>query len=68
MKKELDRQDLHNLVKGTYPSYESMGNNIVSRLGKFTGGIGECWDWNYSVPDDITDEQLWEVYNLCKRS
>lgn len=68
MKVNLTRSDLISLVKGTEPYYSIFENPLVKRCGSYCGGFNDRWDWNYSFDDNITDEELWGLYNLCKNS
>lgn len=67
MKVELDRKDIISLMKGTSPNYSVM-HKIPKDLGSYVGGFCDRWDWNYSVPDEYTDEELFSIYMMCKHS
>lgn len=68
MKVELTREDLTNLVKGSDPNYSVMDHPMVKTNGSYTGGHHDKWDWNYSFDDSLTEQQLWELYVLCRDS
>jgi hypothetical protein len=68
MMTDLKREDLVSLVKGIQPYYTVMGNELVSKSGVYTGGFHDKWDWNYKFEDGLTNEQLWNLYILCKES
>ncbi len=63
---DLKKDDLVNLVKGTSPHYELMDNPLVKRCGSYIGGFHDRWDWNNHFDEDITEQQLWDLYILCK--
>lgn len=63
---ELSKADLANLVKGSTPNYDVMVHPLVNNNGRYIGGFHDKWDW--SLKSDMTEEQLWELYNLCKNS
>ena len=63
---EIDRTDLINMIKGTNPSYDLMTQPMIKLLGSFTGGFSDRWNWNYSFPTELSDEDLFEVYTLLK--
>jgi hypothetical protein len=65
---ELDRRDIESLVRGTSPYYSLFEDTDIKRMGRFTGGFCDRWDWNYTFPYDITDEQLFIVYQKCRDS
>lgn len=67
MKVDLSRKDLINLVKGTQPNYNAMENEIVKKCGSFSGSYGR-WDWSYGFGEDLTEQQLWNMYILCRDS
>jgi|TARA_R110000851_G_scaffold230898_10_gene383765 hypothetical protein len=67
MKIELNRNDLIALVKGSFVPYEAMESETLQLMGSFTGGFSDRWNWNYSVPDMITDQELWDTYNILLR-
>jgi len=68
MKVELDRDDLVSLVKGTYPSYEIMDSPLIRLSGKYVGGFHDKWVWNDKFSPVLTEDNLWEMYNICKDS
>jgi len=66
MKRELDREDLINLVNGTSPSYGAMGNKLIDRCGKYWDVGG--WKWNEYELKELTDSELYNIYLTCKKS
>lgn len=64
---DLSREDIINLLRGTYPGWDVM-DKIPEDLGCEIGGsVGE-WEWNISVNNPHTDEELFEIYLMCKKS
>lgn len=61
---ELDRKDLENLVKGTYPAYTQLDNELVKKAGyKYSNKKG-ITDWDKL--SNLTDDELWQLYKICK--
>lgn len=65
---ELSKKDLISLVKGTEPYYSIMNNALIASVGKYSGGFHDQWDWNGSALALLSEEQLYEIYKLCKES
>lgn len=64
----LDRQDIISLLKGTKPYYPVM-DKIPKELGSYIGGFTNDWEWNnFDKNVTYTDEQLYELYLMCKNS
>jgi len=68
MKVELDRDDLVNLVKGVYPSYEIMDIEVIKMNGRYVGGFHDKWVWNEKFDNHLTEIDLWDMYILCRDS
>lgn len=68
MQVELTRVDLVALVKGTSPYYNVMEAPIVKRCGSYIGGHHDKWDWNYKFDTGLSEQQLWDLYILCRDS
>ncbi len=66
MRIELNKKDFVYLVKGTNPSYEMMAHPLVKRCGTYCGGFNDRWTWNEEILVKLSEEQLLELYNLCK--
>lgn len=66
MRVELERKDIENLIKGTDVPYALMEDPIISKLGYYTGGFYDRWDWFSPMDKSITDEQLWETYQKLR--
>jgi hypothetical protein len=67
MKIELDKSALITLVNGIEPYYSLFDNQIVSSCGSFSGSQG-TWSWNKSNLKELSEEELYTLYLLCKDS
>ena len=66
MKVELDREDLLSLVKGKTPYYSVFEEPIVKKNGKWIGGHVDKWQWGNI--ESLSNEELFELYTICKNS
>ncbi len=66
MNVELDKGDLMNLVISQCPSYELMDEEPIRKLGWYTGGFTDKWDWNRAKLKELTEEQLNDLYMRLK--
>lgn len=64
----LEKEDLINLVKGTSPNYEVMGDPTIKPYGNYIGGFVDKWDWNKYSLINLEDETLFDMYLTCKNS
>lgn len=64
---DLSREDIINLFQGIYPGWDVM-NKIPEDLGYEIGGFAGKWKWTISVNSPYTDEELFELYLMCKNS
>lgn len=64
---DLSREDIINLLRGTNPGWDVM-DKIPENLGYEIGGFVGEWKWTISVNDPQTDEELFELYLMCKNS
>lgn len=64
---DLDKEDLVNLVAGVEPYYSVFEHPLVKQCGGFRASYNE-WDWSKFGLRELTEEQLLEVYNVCKNS
>lgn len=65
---DLDREDLKALVRGTSPNFSVMDNPKVKKHGSWVGGFHDRWDWNFSSIEDASEDELIELYKICKDS
>lgn len=68
MELQLTKEDLITLVKGTSPNYSVMDHPLIKANGTYCGGFKDEWSWNYSFDKTLTEEQLLEMYKICKAS
>ena len=66
MKKDLDRDDLIALVRGTSPNYSIMDDDLIRFCGAMAGAPNENWQWGSLRR--MSDEKLWDIYCMCKQS
>lgn len=64
---KLDHEDLKTLVCGATPSFDLIKHDFVKTKGKFSEDY-DIWQWDMEVIEKCTDEELWELYRLCKNS
>lgn len=62
----LEREDIINMIRGTSPSYKMMSDPLVNKLGDYTGGFHDRWDWGRYFPLAISNEKLLELYYRIK--
>ena len=65
MKVELDKRDIIHLLRGVEPSYDTMGLIEDMKLGSYTGGFRDCFDWKSVTSvcwNKYSDEKLFELY------
>lgn len=65
---DLDKDDLVSLVKGTSPWYSAMDQPLVQRYGSYSGPRGEEWAWHTWRLKECSEEELLELYQICKDS
>lgn len=65
IKMELNIEDLICLVKGVDLGYEIPP--LARKCGTWTGGFVDKWSWDVHKLRKLTEEQLLEVYNECKK-
>lgn len=63
----LDREDLKTLIFGSTPTFEVLQHSFIADKGIYDNDF-EIWQWNVDTLDKCTDEELWEIYSMCKRS
>jgi len=68
MKKELNKEDLISMVLGTAPYYSVYDHPLVKRTGVHIGGFVDEWSWNRHSLAELTEEELYELYTVCKES
>ena len=64
---DLDRKDIISLLTGSQPNY-SVIDKIPEEFGYYVGGFN-IWRWNdISENGSYSDEQLYDLYLMCKNS
>jgi hypothetical protein len=67
MKIVVDKQDLINMVKGVFLSYDAMCDPLASICGRYVGGFDDKWVWDVFELNQLTEQQLFDVYTrICK--
>lgn len=66
MEYELNKSDLISLVKGSSPYYSVMDDNLIRNCGQYYDNKG--WSWNEHKLNQLTERQLWRIYQTCKSS
>ena len=67
LKLDLDKKDLISLVKGTDPNLSVMGHPKISCCGNYRVKYSS-WEWNCRAFEKYTDEEIYEIYKICKNS
>ena len=64
----LDRKDIISLLTGSEPNYMVI-DKIPKEFGSYIGGFVNNWQWN-NISENVpyTDEQLYDLYLMCKNS
>lgn len=64
----LTKKDLASLVRGTSPGYAIFENPLIKKCGRYIGGFKEEWIWNYGFEENLNEDQLWDLYVMCRDS
>lgn len=64
---KLEKEDLVNLVSGIKPYYDAMNIELIAKSGTWNGSQ-DTWNWNKYKLKEYTEEQLINIYKLCKES
>lgn len=64
---ELDRNDIIALMKSIRPNRDT-AKEIPNDLGTYAGGLIDIWVWKVDIPDKYTDEELYQIYLICKHA
>ena len=65
---DLDKNDLIALVTGTSPYYDIMENDVVKKAGDYCGGMNDHWRWKNYALLEMSEEELFSLYQMCKNS
>ncbi len=63
---DLDKNDLINLVRGQPPYYPIFDNVLIKSSGYYNDNKG--WVWYKYELDKLTEQELFDLYQLCKDS
>ena len=63
---ELSRKDLVHLVYGIHPPYDVFEHPLVKRSGTYIGGFVDKWQWNSGFDVNLSENDLWSLYLLCR--
>ena len=65
MKINLDKTEFVDLVCGTNPNFNLFTHKDINRCGDYNGSYG-TWSWKRHELRKLTEEQLYNMYKLCK--
>ena len=70
MKVELEKEDLISLVLGSKPQYQKSHSEYFMKYGEYktVDGYYKDYKWKPSAIIKLTEVELWELYNECKKS
>lgn len=68
MKIDLNRDDLINLANSISPHHSVMDDERIMKNGSFKGTHGDRWEWKYNAFLDLSEEEIWSIYQICKAS
>lgn len=65
---DLDRKDIISLLTGSKPN-DIVMDKIPEELGSYVSGFVDDWQWN-DISENVSysDEQLYDLYLMCKNS
>lgn len=64
---EVDKKDLVHMVLGCEPDYEVINELINRKLGSYCGGFNDRWDWNKYALEELSEQELFDLYEKVKR-
>lgn len=59
---ELNKESLISLITSIIPTYALIPKYQFLNLGKYISGLGDHWEWDKSALNEISEENLWEIY------
>lgn len=65
---ELDKKDLLRLVFGINPYYSLFEHLTEKDYGSYCTGKNENWAWNKEKVEKLSEQKLWDLYDICKNS
>ena len=66
----VERKDVINLIRSTYPPYEDMEMLENLKLGSYSGGFNDKWEWETPTSkgwDNYDINKLFSIYILYKK-
>lgn len=63
--RKLTKDDLVSLIKGISPPYSLFKHPIIEKYSSYIGGQRT---WNYQLEYDLNEDELWELYKICRDS
>ena len=66
MRLELSKDDLVALVLGTDCPYELNNKYSKMDIGHYTGGFVDEWNWDVYNLKELSEEELYSIYQECK--
>lgn len=67
MKLNLDKKDLISMVKGISPNDIAESNPLIKKNGSYSASYSR-WSWSYGTFEKYSEEELYEIYMICKNS
>lgn len=56
----LDHEDIVNMIRGIYPPYTQLDELINLKLGTYTGGFADKWEWS------STSSEVWKTFSITQ--
>lgn len=64
---ELNKDEIATLIKDREPKYEQMTHPKIAPLGNYYDDSRDgFWIWCIDFEEKMTEEELWDLYNLLK--
>jgi len=73
MKAELQKRDLIFLIRNTVPPRHMVdGDHLINKCGtyisyqSYLGVFTLRWEWYDLALQNLTEEELWQIYTICR--
>jgi len=63
--KIFETHELISMVKGVHASFEMFNHPLIKDKFRYSDQYG-VFDWNSDAFDNLTNEQLYKIYLMCK--
>lgn len=63
---EVDKSELICLLKGTAPGYKIFNVDLLWKCGRYPDGFNGRWEWNDNKLLELTEEELYKLYIICR--